>query len=563
MSADDTPGATSGPGCRGLAGRLVGTFFFAIFLLAGLAFTAMMVVEAGRDLATWGWEEVPCRIEVSQVERTDGDDDPYRVVVRYRYEAGGRERLGDRVGRHDGGHDSWDAAQRIADRYPAGARASCWVDPEMPDAAVLERGAPWFVLALPLPLVFVAVGAVGLAVLWRRRRERDRPRPLSAQALKGRIDGRRIAIALGAVFLLGGALGSWFLLVRPVARLVDARGWAEVECTVIASDVRSHDSDDGTTYSVDILYEYSWQGRSHRSSRHRFLGGSSSGYAAKRELVERYPVGATRTCWVDPEDPRLAVLDRGFHPVYLLGLIPLAAALGGALALGYGLRRPRQEAAGTAFVARAPAPVERTGRPGQKALGMGCVMLFWNGIVAVFVGVAVQGWRSGDPDWFLTLFLVPFVLVGLLLVVGFVHALMAIANPRVVLRLAPPSPRLGDTVSIEWEVRGRAERLDTLEIVLEGRERATFTRGTDSVTEHQAFHRQVVAASSGIGVARGSTSVWLPEDSMHSFSSSHNGIEWRILVKGEIPRWPDVADEHALEVRPRDPARLVDPRRRR
>ncbi len=538
---------------------MVGSVFFGIFLLVGLGFTAMIAAEGARELATWRWRAVPCRIDASAVVRTDDDESPYRVVVRYRYRLNGREVTGDRIRRSGEGYDSWDAAARVAERYPAGTEGRCWTDPEQPDSAVLERSFPWFLAVLPLPLVFVAVGGIGLVATWRGGREAGRSQPLSAKAVRRQVNGRRAAAVVGALVVAGGAAGCWFLLVRPALLLLDARTWVETECTVIASRVRSHDSDDGTTYSVDILFEYRTDGAPYRSSRHRFIGGSSSGAAAKREVVERYPAGSRRTCWVDPDDPRRAVLDRGFHPIYLLGLLPLAAMVGGALALGYGLRRPEDPARAAAPAA----PVERTGTPGRKALGMALMMLFWNGLVAVFVGVAVNGWRHGSPDWFLTLFLIPFVVVGLLLVVGFVQALLAIANPRVVLRLAPAAPRLGDTLTLEWEVRGRSDRLASLEIVLEGRERATFSRGTDSVTEHQVFFRQVVASSVGLGAARGGASVWLPEDSMHGFSAPHNGVEWRLLVKGDIPRWPDVADEHALEVRPLDPSRLVDPRVKR
>jgi hypothetical protein len=62
-------------------------------------------------------------------------------------------------------------------------------------------------------------------------------------------------------------------------------------------------------------------------------------------------------------------------------------------------------------------------------------------------------------------------------------------------RLREPAPttsngvRLGQGLSVEWAVAGRAERIARLLITLEGRERATFSRGTDTITEHQVFAR--------------------------------------------------------------------------
>gem|GEM_PF-2716050 len=42
--------------------------------------------------------------------------------------------------------------------------------------------------------------------------------------------------------------------------------------------------------------------------------------------------------------------------------------------------------------------------------------LFWNGIVAVFLFQVLGGFHRGRPEWFLTIFLIPFLLVGLALI---------------------------------------------------------------------------------------------------------------------------------------------------
>ncbi|MBX3363777.1 MAG: hypothetical protein KF866_03335 [Phycisphaeraceae bacterium] len=93
----------------------------------------------------------------------------------------------------------------------------------------------------------------------------------------------------------------------------------------------------------------------------------------------------------------------------------------------------------------------------HRTVGGALVMLFmacfWNGIVSVFVllcasawwkllgGGAAPGWMptpimNGSPmGWgmtiFLTLFLTPFVLIGLVLIVGFVHTLFGRSEVRV------------------------------------------------------------------------------------------------------------------------------------
>jgi hypothetical protein len=41
------------------------------------------------------------------------------------------------------------------------------------------------------------------------------------------------------------------------------------------------------------------------------------------------------------------------------------------------------------------------------------VAVIWNGIVSIFVYQAIDGWQSGRGSWFMTLFMVLFVLIGL------------------------------------------------------------------------------------------------------------------------------------------------------
>ncbi len=65
-----------------------------------------------------------------------------------------------------------------------------------------------------------------------------------------------------------------------------------------------------------------------------------------------------------------------------------------------------------------------------KLIGMILIAAFWNGIVSVFLWQIVLSFRRGDPEWFLCLFMTPFVLVGLGLMAGVVYFLLALANPR-------------------------------------------------------------------------------------------------------------------------------------
>jgi hypothetical protein len=189
--------------------------------------------------------------------------------------------------------------------------------------------------------------------------------------------------------------------------------------------------------------------------------------------------------------------------------------------------------------------------PLGKFLGMLCVALFWNGIVSVFLVLLFSGGKGGHFEWFLGLFLVPFVLIGLGMIGAVGYFFLSIFNPRPRITLIPGVPRLGDCVRLEWELSGRTEVLKDLRLSVTGQEEATYSRGTRTSTDRNVFADiEVTSLSSTREMASGSAQVSIPADSMHSFSSQHNKITWSIRVKGEIARWPDLNEEFALTVLP-------------
>lgn len=159
--------------------------------------------------------------------------------------------------------------------------------------------------------------------------------------LAGRRRGGGInAIIAGFVFLLLGGLGSWLILIRPLSGVLAARQWTATPCRVLSSEVQHH-SGKSRTYSVNIRYAYTFNGHAYESSRYDFMGGSSSGYEGKAKIVAQYPPGSEATCWVNPQSPSEAVLERRFTSVMLFGLIPLLFVLIGIGVMVMGLRAPR------------------------------------------------------------------------------------------------------------------------------------------------------------------------------------------------------------------------------
>jgi hypothetical protein len=561
------PGTSSRPGGISAAGKGCMTVFFLIFLAMGSIFTIVIIGEAIRETAVWFWPEVPCTILASGVEEIDDDSNPYQPSIHFSYQIDGRDYEGHEASRGESSTSNYDSARWASDRFPSGSRATCRVNPEIPGDAVLEARLPWIGLVVFFPLIFVAVGGGGIYAVWKGiprfngSLSRD---SISQKARRGKNIGRKLELGIGLLFaVVGGAL-SIFLLILPVTRLLSAISWEETPATINASSIRSWSTDDGTSYRADVLYNYTAEGREWISNRRGFFPMASSDYEDAKATVDRYPVGSATTCFVDTGDPTRSTLNRSFTAVYFIGLFPLVFLLAG-VGLTAHARRTRTSSKPDDPPSFDPSDsnsgvrhLEPAAGPVAKVVGMVLVAALWNGIVSVFVWQAFKAYTDGSPDWFLMVFLIPFVLVGLALIIGVFYTFLGAFNPRPMLTISPAAPRLGTTLRVEWSFRGQVNRIDSLEIVLEGFEKATYRRGTDTHTDREAFASiELVNTSSDWEIARGSTEVAIPEDTMHSFTSANNGVEWSLYVHGDIARWPDVEETFVLEIRPLSRERLL------
>lgn len=379
--------------------------------------------------------------------------------------------------------------------------------------------------------------------------------------------GRRYAASFCLMFLLAGAFMSYFFLIRPTFRILSARSWTQIPCTILSSEVKTHDNSEGDTYSVAITYRYTFGGNEYQSSRYDFFGGSSSGYGAKQAIVSRHPPGSVRSCFVDPDNPPQAVLERGFTAVMWFGLIPVSFMLVGGIGLALVLsnrfrltasgqiervrptRRYAAEPVAQALESDSRITLRPKVAPIMKVILAMFVAAFWNGIVSVFVVQAVKGWRASNPDWILTLFMVPFVLIGLCMIGAVFYFILATANPRPTLAVTPGAVPLSGTLRVEWTLSGRCDRLRRLVIQLVGSEKATYRRGTNNCTDRSTFCRIDIADLNAVReMQSGSALVDVPANLMHSFASEHNAIVWEVHVHGDIARWPDVHEEFPVTV---------------
>lgn len=583
--------------------RVVPTIFFLIWLAIPTVIAVVAIRDFAHDLRTWRWTATPCTIVSSGVEERESRGGPvrapdYAFAVRYRYsppgtastnvEAGGPNDLTSATYArgYKGGAD-YAKAQRLALQHPPGSAATCYVNPGNPTESVLKRNAPWQLLLLALPALFIAIGLGGLYMTWRKApadKTQAPARPLSSTAVAADRGAWFILVFFSLFLLIGLAVTA--TMAGQAADYLTVGTWDSIPATVVASRLREHSGDDGTTYSADVLYAYQVDGREYRSNRYAVFGGSSSGRKGKYELLNRYPAGARVTAYVNPHDPSEAVLERGLTVQAFLLLIPLCFSLAGGFGVYFSarhLRRRRAEAradeskgpsqpARRLFEPRKRADPEPTAaRPAVRAvrgpvggfelkprqspavkLIVLCVFAaFWNGIVSVFLYQVVKSWASGRPDLCLSVFLIPFVAIGLALIVGVCHAVLTLFNPRVTITIGRAEITLGQTEELRWTITGRYDRIHRLVIRLKGHEEATYRRGTSTHTDKNTFFTaDVVDTTRPAEVHSGRAKVTVPATTMHSFVAPNNKIVWSIEVHGHIAGWPDVKEEYELKVTP-------------
>lgn len=555
---------------QGFVAKGCATLFFSVFGLAGLLAFGGMVMGIWRTAQPYFWKETPCTIVESRratdtLEPTAKSDDPF--VVRYRYEAEGKTRESNKLTIAMESTNAKDV-EKLLFKYTAGDQAVCYVNPSDPEKAILQRGSLWSAFFILIPFVFMGVGAGGIIGIWRGKQVQ--------QALERKTNsktaGTVAALFFFGLFTLVGGILTVVIVGRPVMKYFGAKNWPETPCEIVSSSVRSHSSSKGgTTYSVDITYRYKVRGRETQSETYSIMSGSSSGRASKERVVAQYPVGSQAVCYVNPEDPTDALLSRELTPWLLIGLIPglfLVVGVVGLVSTARSSLRGFLNRSGTPIlpgvsstVISSPLPAFSAGpqvlnpqySPLAKLGGAIFIALFWNGIVGVFVSFAVGSIVERKPEWFLIIFLIPFVLIGLLLIGMVISTFLNLFNPRVRLTVNSRTLPLGGRLDASWLFTSSASRIQRFKLTLEGREETTHGSGKNRRTERKVFATlPLIDTTDPRQIAEGRASVEVPDDQKHSEDEGYRKIIWALKASGEIPRYPDFEEEYEVAVMARE-----------
>ena len=346
--------------------------------------------------------------------------------------------------------------------------------------------------------------------------------------------------------------------IHPLLQSLGALRWVETPCVVESSkeDVRRSGSH-GAAYYIEVVYHYSFGGRTYTSKRYLFAA-SSSVQSRVRGIVKEYPPGKRTVCYVNPNAPAEAVIHRGLNPEMVWGVVGLFFLLLGGAGLGFapwisGTRRftqrhgmPRPVPTNGELVALKP---EAT--PFGKFLFMLVFATIWNGFIGTLFYLTFLDPGRSDMGIFVKIFVSVFSFIGLLLIGGVLGAFLALFYPRVRLRSRAGAVALGGVLQFQWDIGGRVERLHTFRILLEGREQTVYRRGRSLETLTQVFAEMVVLESMDREIiAQGQGRVTIPTGLMHTFHGRNNKILWHLRVRGEIPHLANLEEDFEIIVLP-------------
>lgn len=357
-----------------------GSQLYGLFLILMVLFLGGVLARDGyRAWRIQNWPAVPCTIVASGVEERGGAE-PYDFRVLYRYAWNGRPHVG--AVYRAGGWGSADLAEveRLARAFPAHAARTCYINPEVPAEAVLEREAPWGWIGV---LACILAGVYLLARLYIFP-SRSR---LAPPVLKDLPVGRPAGLLLFLFLSTAGAFAFARMTAVPLARAIAAARWTPTPCTVLSAKVRSKvlgGEHPVTVWWVDIVYRYRVNGQDYRSNSYNATDLPTPWYYGERGIADRYPAGARATCHVNPRDPSDAVLDRGLSVDLWLGLWPLIMTALGVLGM-IGMVTGRQL---------------QIGRPaGWGRLGLWTAAGFAVQLAIVLGSDLHRDWRAGTAEW--------------------------------------------------------------------------------------------------------------------------------------------------------------------
>ena len=386
------------------------------------------------------------------------------------------------------------------------------------------------------------------------------------------------ATLFGGLFICAGVFGLACLYYEPVSTYLSLQSWEETPCTITRSRIKKPQN---RPY-VNIHFKYTYENKKYTSTKYTYHLVRYS-QAKANEIINAYAVGAKTKCYVNPKNPAKAVLNREFtdntsdvFQLYILFIIV------GCCIMVFGtltassptteeeypeeaddntIRHKYTSGENRILESEASDLEQNIINPDEKVvlvsnnsplllfIGLMIFGLIWNGIISVFVWEIAADMLKGKFEILKSLFLTPFLCVGVGIILGAIYYLLASFNPTPKVTIIPSATPVGGVSTISWKFEKSATCFRKFKIILAGEESATYQQGTSSTTEKHIFYSRVLIETDDSDfIQSGDCNLEIPPNTVPTWEGGNNAINWKILIQGDIPRWPDLNDEYEISV---------------
>ncbi len=276
------------------------------------------------------WDKQTATVLKSTLERIGEKDGGLTVEVEYTVD-GVRYRDARRL------EDTYAYLQHQQELFfQNGETVDCRFKPSDPTQMVLEQEVVMFDF-----FVFTTVAVTGLCVLssivwplWLHWRNRDAAVTLSEFAKKA-------AVALACLFVLLFCGIATVRGVRDAIKSFEMLNWTRAEATIQTCAVTKVRDGQSWDYQLDLSYTYEHDGTTYTSRQWTLLEDDVSAQTKKREAMASLKAGDGVTCYVNPNEPTQAVLQRRLWSHY--GLVLLVWLLMYAGCVLYSILNPKTD----------------------------------------------------------------------------------------------------------------------------------------------------------------------------------------------------------------------------
>ena len=259
------------------------------------------ILNGGR---AFKWQKHDCIVETAAPDTAHAGKSV--LVVTVRYEIGGHAYATDRRLLMD----SREELQRQAKLFfRPGDTVGCRINPRNPAEMVLEQEYVPFDFFLYMSVMLTALGAAGsVGWCWWIRRDKS---PLAARF-------KFYLIKVGVLLVLGfGIVMCGIATVNGFGEAIQKLkllGWSKVNATIQVSKVTEARAGESWDYRTELRYSYDFAGRHFEGTRWGLFDDDMIGRVNMRKALGRLKAGDKVPCYVNPENPALAILHRSARP---------------------------------------------------------------------------------------------------------------------------------------------------------------------------------------------------------------------------------------------------------